>query len=266
VPELPEVETIVRELAPRLRGRRIARVDVRWRRSVDARGLPASTLAGATIEDVRRLGKFIVMRLTDGRSAAVHLRMTGRLIADPPQPLPHTRLVVRFDDGGTLALSDARKFGRLRIFAGDPAAVLGVGVDPYDRSLTPARFGALLAKRTTRIKTWLLDQRFVSGIGNIYACEALYQARIKPTRRAGRLRAHERATLLASLRRVMRKAISHRGSSVDDYLDAEGMPGEFQNHLSVYGRGGLPCRRCRTPIRRVVLGQRGTFFCPACQR
>jgi formamidopyrimidine-DNA glycosylase len=115
------------------------------------------------------------------------------------------------------------------------------------------------------VKVWLLDQRHLSGIGNIYACEALYDARIRPTRRTGRLTAAQAAALLASLRKVLRKAIHHRGSSVDDYVDGEGLPGEFQKKLAVYGRSGLPCRRCKTAIRRVVLAQRGTFFCPVCQ-
>ncbi|MBV8082344.1 MAG: hypothetical protein JOY86_05105, partial [Candidatus Eremiobacteraeota bacterium] len=119
--------------------------------------------------------------------------------------------------------------------------------------------------RKTNIKTWLLDQRRLAGVGNIYASEALFDARIRPTRRTGRLSRAQAGDLLRSLRKVMRKAISHRGSSVDDYVDGAGMPGEFQKKLAVYGRGGLPCRRCKTAIRRVVLAQRGTFFCPVCQ-
>jgi formamidopyrimidine-DNA glycosylase len=192
--------------------------------------------------------------------------MTGRLIADPSARLPHTRIVMRFRDGGSLVLTDVRKFGRLRIIDGDPRAALEIGIDPFDRALTPARLAGMLRGRTTKIKTWLMDQRRLAGVGNIYASEALFDAGIRPTRRAGRLTAVQTAALLRSLRKVMRKAIYHRGSSVDDYVDAEGMPGEFQNKLAVYGRGGLPCRRCQATIRRVVLAQRGTFFCPVCQR
>lgn len=265
MPELPEVETIARDLARSISGRRIASVEVVWKRTVDPRGLPARTLVGETISRVRRLGKFVVFDLASGRHAAVHLRMTGRLIADARQPAPHERLALRFDDGGSLVFSDARKFGRWRIIDGDPVAALKIGIDPFDRALTPARFHALTRGRTTKIKVWLLDQRHLSGIGNIYACEALYDAGIRPTRRTGRLTAAQAAALLASLRKVMRKAISYRGSSVDDYVDGEGKPGEFQKKLAVYGRGGLRCRRCRSAIRRVVLAQRGTFFCPVCQ-
>jgi formamidopyrimidine-DNA glycosylase len=265
MPELPEVETIARDLAPKITGRTISRVDVRWRRSVDDRGLSARSLIGDTIAGVRRLGKYVTFDLASGRTMTVHLRMTGRLIADPPAALPHTRIALRFAGGGSLVLSDVRKFARLRVIEGDPRAVLEIGIDPFDPALTPARFFGMLRKRTTKIKVFLLDQRRLAGIGNIYASEALFDARIRPTRPVGRLTAAEAAALLRSLRKVMRKAIYHRGSSVDDYVDAEGKPGEFQKKLAVYGRGGLPCRRCQAPVRRAVLAQRGTFFCPVCQ-
>ncbi len=266
MPELPEVETIARGLRAKIVGRSIAAVDVTWERSVDHRGLRADVLIGDTVTEVRRLGKFIALGLRSGRTAAIHLRMTGRLIADPADAWPHVRFALRFADGGSLIFSDARKFGRLRIVEGEPSDELGIGIDPFDPLLSEKTLAGLLAKRATPIKTWLLDQRFLAGIGNIYACEALFMARIRPRRRARTLTALERARLLACLRKVMRKAISHRGSSVDDYLDSEGMPGDFQKQLAVYGRGGLPCRRCKTPIRRIVIAQRGTFYCPACQQ
>ena len=266
MPELPEVETITRDLAPKLTGRRIASVHADWSRSIDERGLPSSTLEGDVIEDVRRIGKYIVLSLESGRTLAIHLRMTGQLIVDPPQDVAHTRVVVRFTDGGALAFADARKFGRFRIIEGDPREALQVGIDPFDRALTPRRLRELLRGRTTPIKVWLLDQRRVAGVGNIYACEALFYAGIRPRRAAGRLSAEQRARLLHSLRTVLRKAILHRGSSVDDYVDAEGKQGEFQKRLAVYGRRGMPCRRCKATIRRVVLAQRGTFYCPLCQQ
>ena len=265
MPELPEVETIARDLAAKITGRTISKVDVLWKRSVDPRGLPARRLEGDTIRRVRRLGKYVALDLASGRTAAIHLRMTGRLIADPPALLPHTRIAIRFADGGGLALTDVRKFGRLRIVEGHAREALGIGIDPFDAKLTPERLHAMLRKRTTAIKVWLLDQRHLAGVGNIYASEALFDAGIRPARAGGRLTAAQAAALLRSLRKVMRKAIHHRGSSVDDYVDAEGKPGEYQKKLAVYGRGGLPCRRCRAAIRRVVLAQRGTFFCPVCQ-
>jgi formamidopyrimidine-DNA glycosylase len=265
MPELPEVETIVRGLQPKITGRRIARVEVLWPRTVDPRGLPARAMVGETIEKVFRRGKFILARFASGRHAAVHLRMTGRLVADPAAPLPHMRLVWHFDGGGALVLADARKFGRLRILNDDPDHELGIGVDPFDSNLDADELGRLMAKRKTPIKTWLLDQRFIAGVGNIYACEALYYAGIRPTRRAGRVTRAQRGALLAALRKVLTRATRMRGSSVDDYVDAGGLPGGFQKQLAVYGRGGLPCRRCRAPVRRIVLAQRGTFYCPHCQ-
>jgi len=280
MPELPEVETIARDLDRAISGRRIAGAKLFWPKTFDVRGPSLRSLRGDRITRVHRIGKFVVMDLESGRHIAVHLRMTGQLIAlangsgrkaatdgapRAPSDAKHTRLLLRFEDGGTLAFSDTRKFGRWRIVEGDVREALGIGVDPFDPALTPERLYELTRGRTTPIKTWLLDQRHLSGIGNIYASEALYDARIRPTRRAGRLSRAQSAALLHSLRKVMRKAISYRGSSVDDYVDGAGMPGEFQKKLAVYGRGGMPCRRCKTVIRRVVLAQRGTFFCPVCQ-
>lgn len=266
MPELPEVETIARDLGPKLIGRRIASLRIAWPRSIDPRGLPGSVLEGDSIAAVHRIGKFIVLSLTSGRTLAIHLRMTGQVLVDPPCEPAYTRVMLHFADGGALAFADARKFGRLRIVEDDPRTALQVGIDPFDRGLTPRRFGELLRGRTTPIKVWLLDQKRLAGVGNIYACEALFDARIRPRRAAGRLNAEQRARLLRSLRAVLRKAISHRGSSVDDYVDAEGKQGEFQKRLRVYGRRGMPCRRCKATIRRVVLAQRGTFFCPVCQQ
>jgi len=266
MPELPEVETIVRGLRPLIEGRRIARVELAWPRVLDPRGQASEGIAGEQIAEVRRLGKFVVARFASGSHAAIHLRMTGRLIVDAKTPLPHTRFVWRFADGGNLVFADARKFGRLRIFAGDPREEVQVGIDPFDKRLDADGLHALLRGRRSAIKVFLLDQRFVSGIGNIYACEALWRAGIRPSKRTGRLNKREARKLLAALRKVLTKAIDKRGSSVDDYVDAGGKQGGFQKQLAVYGRRGLPCRRCKARIRRIVLAQRGTFFCPVCQR
>ncbi len=267
MPELPEVETIARGLDARLRGRRVSGVEISWPRAVDAASIALDALAGETVGRVRRAGKFIVLEFGSGRKLAVHLRMTGRLIFSTRiADLPYTRVRLSFEDGSQLAFADARKFGRLRVFDGNAQRALRLGVDALSVELTECTLRTFLRRRKTPIKVWLLDQRHLSGVGNIYACEALYHAGVRPKKRAASLTAAQRRRLLASLRTVLRKAIHHRGASVDDYVDVEGKQGGFQKLLAVYGRAGLPCRRCGTSIKRIVLAQRGTFYCPACQQ
>lgn len=269
MPELPEVETIARDLALKLRGRTIKRIRYDDYPPVfDRHSLDPRLLLGQRIADVGRAGKFVILRLqSQDLRLAVHLRMTGQLLFQPAGgTAPYARAVFALNGGAALVFADVRKFGRMRLFVGEPAASLTIGIDPFDRRLNAERFSALTAGRTTPVKSWLLNQQYVGGVGNIYACEALYYAGIRPKKRVGKLSATERNRLLASLRKVLRKAIRHRGSSVDDYVDAEGKQGEFQKQLAVYGRAGMQCRRCGTPIRRIVLAQRGTFYCPTCQR
>jgi formamidopyrimidine-DNA glycosylase len=267
MPELPEVETIARGLDSVLRGRTVAGIDVEWPRTVDGKSLPLERLVDDEIAGVGRIGKFLTIAFRSGLTLAIHLRMTGRLIvAHSKTAVHHERLGIRFHDGERLAFGDARKFGRVRLLDGNVANTLGVGIDALSKDLDDSAFSSLLRGRTTPIKALLLDQRRLAGVGNIYACEALFRAGIRPKRRAGRLTEKQRNRLLREMRVVLEKAIKLRGSSVDDYVDAEGLPGSFQKLLSVYGRAGLPCRLCRTPIKRIVLAQRGTFFCPACQQ
>ena len=267
MPELPEVETIARGLDPLVRGRHIRKIEVHWHRTVDTRSAPIDTLRGDTIESVGRVGKFVAIRLQSGRTLTIHLRMTGRLtVQRPGAQVPHERLSLVFDGGDRLSFADARKFGRVRLLDDASGDALGIGIDALAPALDSDAFSRILRKRRTPVKLLLLDQKRIAGIGNIYANEALFRARIRPRRPAGRVTARERKDLLAALRRVLLRAIDARGSSVDDYVDAEGLQGDFQKRLNVYGRAGEPCRRCRTPIKRIVLGQRGTFYCPACQR
>jgi len=268
MPELPEVETIARGLHARVRGKRIAKVHIAWQRTVDARSLPLSDLVGKRIGGVGRIGKYVAIEMGGGFTLAVHLRMTGQLLVGSSDTAAHAheRARLTFDDASILAFSDARKFGRMRLLHGDAAAQLAVGRDPLDPKLTADDLKEMLAGRRTPVKIWLLDQRRLSGIGNIYASEALFYAGIRPRRAAGRLTTVERGSLLKSLRRVLRRAIRFGGSSLSDYVDSEGKQGGFQKQFAVYGRLGLPCLQCRGPVRRIVLAQRSTFYCSACQR
>ncbi len=260
MPELPEVETVVRTLAPYLTGKRILRAEFFSRHVVrqDFDSLSA-TLAGRQILSVSRQGKFVVLGLDRG-SLSIHLGMTGKLLA-AGRPGLHTRAI--FDlDRGTLAYDDIRHFGRIEWSTGPPARLATLGPDPLAISLPDFR-GALVAHRG-RIKALLLNQRFLSGIGNIYADEILFQARIHP--KARRIGVQRTAALHEAMLDVLRRAISLGGSSISDYVDAQGRKGTFQLHHRVYGRAGLPCPRCGSPIRKIVLAQRGTHFCPSCQR
>ncbi|MEA2720039.1 MAG: formamidopyrimidine-DNA glycosylase [Candidatus Eremiobacteraeota bacterium] len=271
VPELPEVETIARGLANAVTGKTIASVTVTMRKIAVAPGgeVFEQALAGETIAGVSRRGKYVVIALTSGRRLAVHLRMTGRLVVQPagyaePQPYTHVRLA--FTDGSGLCFADVRQFGRMRLLAaGDPWDADG-GVEPLSEGFTSEAFVSMLDGRRTPIKTFLLDQSRIAGVGNIYACEALWEAGIRPSRPSHKISRPARRRLHGAIRNVLNRSIEARGTSVDDYVDAEGLKGGFQNQLAVYGRLGEPCSRCGKPIVRTVIGQRGTWWCRGCQK
>ncbi|MBV8354706.1 MAG: bifunctional DNA-formamidopyrimidine glycosylase/DNA-(apurinic or apyrimidinic site) lyase, partial [Candidatus Eremiobacteraeota bacterium] len=225
-------------------------------------------LAGEVVAGVGRRGKYVLVTLSSGRRLVISLRMTGRLIVQPPpaEHYPYTNVVVNFTDGSRLLFADVRQFGRLRLVDGREPWDAELGAEPLSEEFTIAHLSGLLRGRTTPIKIFLLDQRRIAGIGNIYACEALWEAGIRPGTPARRISPARVARLHAAIQRVLRKAIVMRGTSVDDYVDAEGMAGGFQNELAVYGRAGEPCVRCRRPLVRTVIGQRGTWWCRACQR
>ncbi|MHB8230669.1 MAG: bifunctional DNA-formamidopyrimidine glycosylase/DNA-(apurinic or apyrimidinic site) lyase [Vulcanimicrobiaceae bacterium] len=270
MPELPEVETIARGLRAKIVGKTIARVQVRLAKvAVAPAGVDFSrTLAGERIVGVARRGKYVVLELVSGRSLVTSLRMTGRLLVAGAggSPHPHTHLTMCFGDGDRLAFADVRQFGRMRLVGPGEAWDAALGVEPLGGDFTPERFIGMLAGRTTPIKAFLLDQRRIAGVGNIYACEALWKARIRPGAPAKSLTKPAIRQLHRCLVDVLNRAIEMRGSSVDDYVDADGRKGGFQNVLSVYGKLGEPCDRCGRPIVRTVLGQRGTWWCRGCQR
>jgi formamidopyrimidine-DNA glycosylase len=271
MPELPEVETIVRGLSRAIAGKTIERADVRLAKiAVAPLGVAfASAVAGERISGVRRRGKYAVIELASGCSLVTSLRMTGRLVvASNGEPeWPATHVVLRMSGGACLRFSDVRTFGRMRLVPAGEAWDRELGVEPLSSGFTQAAFIGMLSGRTTPIKALLLDQRRIAGIGNIYACEALWEARIRPSRPAGSLSRPAMHRLRRAIVDVLQRAIAMRGTSVDDYVDADGLQGGFQNNLSVYGRNGRPCLRCgRSRIVRTVLAQRGTWWCRRCQR
>ena len=229
--------------------------------------MTAAGLSGAGIQAVRRRGKQILIDLDRGL-LYIHLGMTGKLLWSPAgeaaiQPGKHTRAVLQFEDGA-LVYDDPRMFGRVEFYATMPQMLANVGPDALTVALDD--FVERLAKRRGRVKPVLLNQRFLGGIGNIYADEMLFAARIHPQAQVGRLSKERMRRMHTHLLEILENAVLHKGSSISDYVDSSGTKGSFQQHHNVYGRAGEPCPRCGTPIRRIVLAQRGTHFCPRCQR
>jgi formamidopyrimidine-DNA glycosylase len=273
VPELPEVETVVRDLRPRLVGRRftsVATSGLALRRAWAA-GWPAA-LAGRRVREVRRRGKWIVIALDGGPHLVFHLGMSGQLVVAPAKepPRPHTHLTFALGRGGEqLRFTDIRRFGSATLFAG-PEEVeqfferSGLGPEPFD--LDPKYWRDRLAATWRNLKAVLLDQRVVAGVGNIYADESLFSARLHPSLTGHDLSAAEARRLRESVAAVLTRAIEKRGSSIRNYIGGSGLKGEYQDEFLVYGRTGEPCVRCRRPIERIVLAGRSTHFCPRCQR
>ncbi len=283
MPELPEVETIARGLAQQVTGESIESV---WLGSKPeplkspAREI-ARTLEHARIADIRRVGKHIVIDLekrdlensssSRKRSSAqksqwiVHLGMTGSLVVCPPdaEVEKHTHAIVRLGSGRELRFVDPRRFGRLSVVRSSNGFASS-GLEPLDVGFE--LFVGLFRKRKTPIKSALLNQKLLSGVGNIYADESLFRAGIRPRRRAAGLTRDELRRLYESLQQVLNEAILAGGSSINDYVDARGEPGMFQMQHRVYGREGEPCLTCRTPIKRIVIAGRGSHYCPQCQR
>jgi formamidopyrimidine-DNA glycosylase len=271
MPELPEVETVARGLDEQLTGHAITGVDVRWERSIGAPDPAAfaERLVGQTVTGVGRRGKWLVIHLDGSDKLLAHLRMTGQLLLEPAGSPDgdYTRVILHLDDGQRLRFSDMRKFGRL-ILAKNASDVLGdLGPEPLAEDFTVERFQAMLAQRRGRIKSLLLNQRFLVGLGNIYVNEALWQARIHPLRPANSLSAGEARRLYDAIRGVLRAAIKEGGTTLENgnFRQADGEAGEFASQLEIYGREGESCTCCGAPVERITVGQRGTYFCPCCQ-
>ncbi|HUS06155.1 MAG TPA: bifunctional DNA-formamidopyrimidine glycosylase/DNA-(apurinic or apyrimidinic site) lyase [Bryobacteraceae bacterium] len=262
MPELPEVETVVRSLAPRVAGRHIVSAEFLAPRVLrHAKDLTPEVLQGQSISSIERRGKFIVILLERG-ALVIHLGMTGKLLFDTPVT-PYTRAIFGLDDS-TLLYEDVRQFGSIEYSAEVPERVGRLGPEPLE--ITPEEFYRALHARNTVVKAALLNQRVVRGMGNIYTDEALFRARIDPRTKANRLSRVRTGRLHAAMVKVLREAIRNRGSSISNYVDSEGRKGGFQILHRVYGRAGKPCRECGTPIRKTVVAQRGTHYCPKCQK
>jgi len=284
MPELPEVETIARQLQDLVVGRTVAGFSSLWHRVTEP--LPAkhfaSRLVGRRITAVGRRGKFVVLELDGGEALIVSLRMTGQLLFREAGAAEDrfVRALVTFKDGSLLRFADTRKFGRMQIVdvtdladgererraVGKPLHV-SLGIEPLSPRFTVRWLRTMLARRSrAAIKPLLLDQREIAGVGNIYDIEALWRAKIHPLRTAGSLRADEVKRLHEAIRWVLRKGIRYGGASRRDYVDARGNSGRMQREFQVYDRAGEPCPRCGREIVRTVVGGRGTFHCPSCQR
>ena len=281
MPELPEVETVARGLRQTILGRRILSVTLGKTDFIDDPAALEQHLPGRRIETVERFGKFMLLRLSGADRATravengdaapasllVHLGMTGHIAPAPAgQPLEkHTHACMLLDDGRELRYTDARRFGRIAYLTKALLAeeLKGFGADPLE--VSKEEFVSRICGRCARIKALLLDQSVLRGVGNIYADESLWRAKIHPARLGANLSKSQAVTLRRVLQDILQKAIKMRGSSISDFLDAEGEPGEYQRHHRAYGREGKPCCRCKTLIRRAIVAGRSSYFCPRCQ-
>jgi formamidopyrimidine-DNA glycosylase len=272
MPELPEVETVVRGLAAVLPGRRILGVRLGKTDFIEDPAAVEQDLPGCRVAGVRRYGKFLVIGMEHSNgsdvplSLLIHLGMTGQIVTCPPeaQVAPHTHVFLSLDDGRELRYIDIRRFGKIRILRDGVSSLGSLGLDALEA--TEEEFCAKLATRRARIKALLLDQHVFSGLGNIYTDESLWRARIHPKRIGANLETRELRRLYRAVRAVLSEAIRLRGSSISDYVDSDGQPGEFQFRHRVYQRKGKKCARCRSRIQRTIVAGRSSYFCPGCQR
>jgi formamidopyrimidine-DNA glycosylase len=267
LPELPEVETIRTQLEPRLVGRKLELVsilDPRLTRPLDPREV-AAELEGTRVVAVERRGKYLVLRLNTGAALLVHLRMTGSFGFEPAS---HERAVLELEGGDRLVYRDVRRFGTWLVVDAvelEPYLAAKNGPEPLSPYFTAAWLAEKLSRRRAALKAVLLDQRVVAGLGNIYADEALWRARLSPLRPADEIEPEEVPRLQRAIRIALRRGIERQGASLRDYAKPDGVAGEMQEEFRVYGREGDPCPRCGTPIAKARVGGRGTWFCPRCQ-
>jgi formamidopyrimidine-DNA glycosylase len=278
--ELPEVEVMRRDLEKDVVGRKVLEAEVRPSRNAmrivrrhGKRKEFTDRVVGRKFTKVERRGKYALMHLDNGDVLVVHFGMSGQFVrGNKRQPLPpHTHVVLTFQQGGDLRFVDPRTFGEMFVTATDELGKVKelqhIAIDPLDHVFTWNAFGAALANRAAKMKQLLMDQKFISGLGNIYSDEVLFGAGLRYDRMSDSLSSQEVRRLYRAMQEVLQDAIRFRGTTLDDeaYVDLFGKPGEFQNELKVYARTGLPCRRCRTPIQAVKISGRNSYFCPQCQ-
>ncbi len=274
MPELPEVETISRDLRAKIVGHTIERAEVFWEREVGYPSIPEfmEFIRGRCVENTGRRAKYVVINLADNATLLVHLKMTGQLLYTPATdpPNPYTRVLFHLDRGMQLRFVDIRKFGRMYLVEAnrfqDFPKIAELGPEPLEEAFTLKAFKSLLSKRKGRIKPLLMNQGFLAGMGNIYVDEALFRSKIHPLRPVDSLTPKHIASLHQNIVDVLEESIANRGSSIDDYRDPAGQKGYHQVRLKVYGRSEQPCLTCGTPIRKIVVAGRGTHFCSKCQR
>jgi formamidopyrimidine-DNA glycosylase len=270
VPELPEVETIRRHLAPHVEGRRLERLhilDSRWSRPL-APAEMAAAVEGRTVERLSRRGKYLVWELTDDAYLLLHLRMTGTLLLDAPDPTPHTRVQLHLGDR-RLTFVDPRRFGTGELALGPEALdaffATRLGLEPLQPAFTSAHLHALARTSRAPVKAFLLDQKRIAGVGNIYADEALFRARVHPLRPANRLTRAQTAALRDAVIAALEAGIAAKGATIDDFRDPYGVQGTFQDQFLVHRREGEPCPVCGGSIRKLRAAGRGTYVCETCQ-
>ena len=271
MPELPEVETIRRQLAPVVAGRRLVRFEVldpRWCEPLAPEGL-ADAVLGREVERLARHGKYLDWQLSGEIHLLMHLRMTGTLLLEAGEPPPYARVRIEFDDLKNLWFSDPRRFGTGQLVVGDAElerfVAARLGIEPFDERFGGAHLRSLAKGRRGPIKSFLLDQRNLAGVGNIYADEALFAAGVHPRRAAGSLTGKQYALLADAIRDVLAAGIDSQGASIDDFRHLDGARGSFQDRFLVHRREGEPCPRCARPIEKIVVGGRGTYVCRHCQ-
>jgi len=271
MPELPEVETIRRQVAPLVEGRSVERLtilDERWCSPLAGRDVVDAT-QGRTVERLSRRGKYLTFELTDDVFLMLHLRMTGTLLYDPPGDAPYQRVILALDDGHTLRFCDPRRFGTGELALGPDARdaffAARLGIEPLGGELTGERLRALAKGRRAPIKAFLLDQRRIAGVGNIYADEALFRARVHPLRPAGSLKPAQYEALAEGVRDALTAGLAAGGATIDDFRHADGVSGAFQNEFQIHLRAGEPCLACGRPVVKFWVGGRGTYACEACQ-